>query len=103
MASLLNHISTLLVVCYDAGCDLLLFGQHLSSLLQVILHCTHSLAIKLQRLLPGSASCVTLGCRKRACGNSCSAAAEPEEQRRLLRSSVSENPPLSTDLSFVVL
>lgn len=99
MASLLNHISTLPVVCYDAGCDLVLFGQHLSSLLQVILHCTHSLAVKLKRLLPGSASC---GSRKTACGNSCSAAVEPEEQQRLLRSSsVSENQALSTDLSFV--
>lgn len=69
MASLRSHISTLLV-CYDAGCDLVQLGQHLSSLLQVMLHCTHSLPIKLKRDTKSPWEFVP-------------AAAEPEEQRRL--------------------
>lgn len=52
----------------DAGCDLLLLGQHLSSLVQVILHCTHSLHIKLKPLRSSSASCGRMGYREKPVG-----------------------------------
>lgn len=63
------HCSTIFpLCCYDAGCDLLLLGQHLSSLLQVILHCTHSPPIKLKPFQSSSASCGRMGCREKPAG-----------------------------------
>lgn len=89
-------------MCCDAGCDLVRFGQHLRSLLQVILHCTHSLPIKTEVFATLLGFLWVAEEKKKACGDSCSAAVEPEEERQLLHSSASENPLLSTDLSFVV-
>lgn len=102
------------VVCYDAGCDLVRFGRHLRSPLQVILHCTCSLPIKVKRLLPRLASCGLQRARERkrkrekggkkslwgfvlGCSGAEGTAAASAQQREW----VSEKPRLSADLSFV--
>lgn len=81
----------------DAGCDLLLLGQHLSSLVQVILHCTHSLHIKQKPLRSSSASCGRMGYREKPVGLGCSearGAAASFTQQREWKSTAQQHPQL---------